>query len=302
VVVVAFRSADVLERCLASIPPEVEVIVVNQDSPDDSTSVALAAGRDVRLLEAGGNRGFGAGCNIGAANATGDIVVFLNPDARLHPGALEKLVAASAAAGGTLVGPRIVEEGEDVTRARRFSSVFTDGLDLMVPRALIPRRWHRDIPPSDPVYTDGGEVPYVQGACMAVGRELFAQAGRFDERYFLYGEEETLALRLRERGLAARLEPAAVISHEGHTSTQKTGGFAVEQYFSTRIKFYKKESGSAAAFASFCTLMACNAVLWALTPVRQATGYRDDYSAGWCVAAMRGLVQGLLDRPVRPPR
>jgi len=65
----------------------VEVIVVDNAGHDR----AVAEGFGVRLLEPGRNLGFAGGCNRGAADATGDVLVFLNPDTVVEPGALREL-------------------------------------------------------------------------------------------------------------------------------------------------------------------------------------------------------------------
>src|ERR1700733_1905484 len=172
VVIVAYRSADVLPECLASIPDDVEIIVVNQEATSEVETLVCAERPSATVIASGRNRGFGAGCNIGEANATGEVVIFLNPDARLLAGCVDCLTETTLANDGTLTGPRIFDEAEqDVTRARNWSSPWTDAVSLLVPLRIQPRRWRRDIPAGESVYRDGGNVPYVQGACMSIGRE-----------------------------------------------------------------------------------------------------------------------------------
>src|ERR1035438_9867552 len=156
VIVVTYRSDDVLPGCLGSIPADAEVVIVSQNATDDVHATAGRERPDARVIVSESNRGFGAGCNLGAANATGDVLVFLNPDARFLDGALERLAVTTMANGGTLVGPRILDEdGDDVTRARNWSSPWTDAVDLLVPLSMQPGRWRRDIPPDSDVYRDG---------------------------------------------------------------------------------------------------------------------------------------------------
>jgi hypothetical protein len=167
-----------------------------------------------------------------------------------------------------------------------------------------PRTWQRDLPTDEPVYTTGGEVPYVQGACMAVGRDRFISTGGFDESFFLFGEEEFLARRLRSQGSSAYLEPAATIAHAEHTSTSKTGGFAAEQYFRTTGIMYRRatgldESGNFARGAAR-SLPVLTALIFLLVtaPARRTIGYRKRETGPWCRSALLGLVRGVLLRPV----
>ena len=165
---------------------------MNQEPTDEVEMLVRRESPDARVIASGRNRGFGAGCNLGAANATRDVLIFLNPDARFIDDCLDRLVETTLTNDGTLTGPRIIDDcGHDITRARHWSSSWTDATDLLIPLSMQPRRWRRDIPPDHMVYRRGGPVPYVQGACMAIGRQRFAQLGGFDEEFFLFGEEES---------------------------------------------------------------------------------------------------------------
>jgi hypothetical protein len=306
VVIVVYRSEDVLAGCLESIPADVEVVVVNQSLLlEHVEALALRERPDAKVIAAGRNRGFGAGCNLGAANATGEVIVFLNPDARFVSDACERLVAATLRHEGAMVGPRIVDEqGDEVTRARNWSSPWSETFNLLVPLRMQPKRWQRDLPPDDAVYAEGGEVPYVQGACMAIGRGRFLATGGFDETFFLFGEEEFLARKVRAGGGGVFLEPAATIAHAGHTSTAKTGGFAAEQYFRTAGVMYRRDVGLDRSVglirgaARAWPLLAALAFLLVTAPARRRIGYRKSETGEWCRSALLGLMRGVLLRPV----
>jgi len=302
VVIVAYRSADVLEPCIRSVPSDVEVIVVDQMSPDATASVVARTERTVRLIAAGANRGFGAGCNIGAANAMGNTIIFLNPDAQLTSGAAHALAEAVARWGGGIVGPRIVDgHGNDVTRAARRSSSWSDIVDLLVPVVVQPKRWRRYVERDCEIYRSGGQVWSVQGSCMAIDSGVFWECGGFDERLFLYGEEEYLSVQLRRAGYCTAVEPKAVVSHLGKTSTNKVGLFAVEQYYRSRVILYRHLGSKRSAVGRTMMLGVAIQALWLTTPVRSVIGYRRSKDAAWCRAALRGLRRGLVGRPVMSP-
>src|SRR5206468_260601 len=90
VVIVAYESGRALARCLRSLPPEAEVIVIDNGGSDSEVVSAAGEGR-VRLVEPGENVGFAGGCNLGAAEAAGEVLVFLNPDTVVEEGALAQL-------------------------------------------------------------------------------------------------------------------------------------------------------------------------------------------------------------------
>lgn len=299
-VIVSYRSEAELIGAVEALPSWCEVVVVDQHAQGCAGALAAELRPDVVAIRSGANRGFGAGCNLGAANATGDFLLFLNPDARIDGKNLERLVARCAEVGGAIVGPRIVnDDGVDETRARNWSASYRDVASLLVPQRLLPPSLQQDIPSADRRYQDGGEVPYVQGSCFVIGAQLFREVSGFDERFFLYGEEEYLADQLAKIGRSAYLCPAAVASHLGHTSTDKVGPFSTEQLFRSRVMQYRLRGH----FALLGAVLNFVAVLGLLLsgPVRRVVGYRKSEDRAWCLAAMRGILRGYLQATVRPP-
>src|SRR5580693_9638330 len=85
IIVVTWEAEDVLAACLESIREqdydgEVEVLVWDNNSRDATVSVARSAGALVRVLRSAENLGFARGNNAAAREASGDLLVFLNPD------------------------------------------------------------------------------------------------------------------------------------------------------------------------------------------------------------------------------
>ncbi len=302
VIVVMFNSASTLAACMTSIPADCEVVLVDQQSSDSSVQTALDHRPDATLIRAGENRGFGAGCNLGAANASSEILIFLNPDAAFQSPEAVTILAESATQNDVVAGPRILDSfGEDRTRARYWSWPLADIVDVFAPNALIVGRLLRDIPAADPVYTEGGEVAFVQGACMAVSAKNFWRVGGFDERFYLYQEEEVLARRLLEVGVKNRLEPGAVITHLVGRSTSQFPDFSAGQYFRSLalslILFRRK----LVAYPTIFTLWVVLRLMAALTPLRTRIGWRSDRGRSWYRAAASGLICGTLRRMAEPP-
>src|SRR5262249_6098651 len=144
----------------------------------------------LRVVETGANLGFAGGANRGAAAAHGEVVVFLNPDARVEPGALRTLtdtllaLPTAGIAGRGLLHP----DGRWQPAAARFSPVRHLLLDT-TPGRLLERRRH-----------EPHTVDWVYGTFMAVRRDLFRQLGGFDAAYFLYGEDMDLCHRAARLG------------------------------------------------------------------------------------------------------
>jgi GT2 family glycosyltransferase len=207
VLIVAFNSSRVLPQTIPALLAELsegdELIVVDNDSRDDSAAVAAELAPAARILEMGRNVGFAAGVNAAAAAARGDLLVTLNPDAMPLPGWGEAIrrpwhegrgwsawQALIAAAGAT----RINSAGNPV----HFTGIVWAG------------RHGEPIGAAPPA----SEVAALSGACLAVPRRIWHEVGGFPERFFLYHEDVDLSLRLRLRGGTIGIEPSAVVEHD----------------------------------------------------------------------------------------
>jgi N-acetylglucosaminyl-diphospho-decaprenol L-rhamnosyltransferase len=303
VVIVAFGSEDVIEGAIESLPDSVEVIVVEQRADGAAAAAAVRARPSVKVVYAGANRGFGAGCNLGAANAQGDTLLFLNPDARIDGPSIELLAERVRATGGAMVGPTIYDgDGSPSTRVRLWSTPARIWASVFVPHRLLPDTLRAEVPPGRSVYSQGGPVAFVQGSCFAVGREAFFAAGGFNELFFLYGEEEWLARQLERHGLSAFLEPAAIARHVGGTSTDKVGGFATEQWHRSLAIHYRLTYGAARATGAGAAYLLTLAIFWLTAPLRELVSFREREDADWCRHAAIGLIQGMMRRPPAPPQ
>ena len=115
IVIVTFNSAKDIDACLASLtvpaaPVDFETVVVDNASSDGTAAAVRARWPGVRVLDAGGNLGFAGASNLGIRQTFGDLVLLLNPDTIVRPGALGTLVAAlDARPDAAVAGPRLID-------------------------------------------------------------------------------------------------------------------------------------------------------------------------------------------------
>lgn len=208
-IVVAHDSADALPACLAALGREgVPAIVVDNASRDGSVAVAEAAG--ARVVRNARNEGYGRANNIGVRAAEGAaLVLIVNPDVELAPGAAEALLAAARDwPDAGLLAPRIVEPDG------RF---FYQPRSLLAPYLTNPSG-RRDLPGGDAC------APFLSGACFMVRRDLFLALGGFDEAIFLFYEDDDLCRRVADSGWALVHVHGAVALHgRGRSSAPEPG-------------------------------------------------------------------------------
>jgi N-acetylglucosaminyl-diphospho-decaprenol L-rhamnosyltransferase len=193
-----------------------ELIVVDNASRDGTVEAARSAAPDATVVETGANLGYGAANNRGAEIASGDLLVFLNPDAVVRPGfrdaiALPLTEARDWAAWQGLVtaeGGRIVNTRGGVVH---FTAIAWAG---GAGEPLLPPEWSTGSGSDVTQVWREAEPGFVSGACLAVPRASFEAAGRFPGEFFLYHEDVDLSLRLRLAGGRLGVEPEARIDHE----------------------------------------------------------------------------------------
>ncbi len=208
IVIVSYNSGHILGECLGGLPDTAEVIVVDNASSDDSVSVAQRY--PVRLISLPENVGYGPACNVGAEAASGDFILLMNPDVRFEPDTIAKLAeAAGRYPGAAAFAPRLLKPDGSV--------VFQDSSILCPPP-------HNK---SKPKHVPAGDccVEAMSGAAMLCRREAFLGLGGFDERIFLYYEDDDLCRRMRQAGWSLVYVHGALGRHEhGKSTRSKKGG------------------------------------------------------------------------------
>jgi N-acetylglucosaminyl-diphospho-decaprenol L-rhamnosyltransferase len=227
-VVVNFEGGPLLADCVGSILADtsagpMELVVVDNQSLDDSITTLLTAHPGVHVVRAPGNIGYARAANLGIAATRAPIVAVLNADTVLQPVSAVALVsrlereARLAACGPRLRNP----DGSDYPSARSMPSIpiaIGHGLlGIWWPTNPFTARYRQlDADPSVPRLVD-----WISGAALWLRRRALDDVGGWDERYFMYLEDTDLCWRLRGAGWEIAYEPAGVVMHVQGASTAR---------------------------------------------------------------------------------
>jgi GT2 family glycosyltransferase/glycosyltransferase involved in cell wall biosynthesis len=235
VIICTYGKRAYTERCLQSLAAtlgprlggEVEVVVVDNASPDDTLSL-LAQWQDrIRVVALDVNRNFAGGNNVGAAVARGRVLVFINNDIEVQPGALEALVEEASRPGVGVVGARLLYPDGRIQHGG-FAWRSVDG-------RLIPFHAFQWEDANLPQAGASFDTSSVTGACMAIPRETFAAVGGFDEGYVNGWEDVDLCLRILATGARIRQRgDAMLVHHEGVTTGRSYNDQANARRFAGR--------------------------------------------------------------------
>jgi hypothetical protein len=232
---------------------QVEVIMIDNNSPDDSVSYTKKHLPSVKVIANKENRGFGGGNNQGAKIAKGKYLLFLNPDAFLAPDSLKVMFDIMEKNEEIVsVGPQLHFENGDLQQSAGY---------LPTPLRLTAWMWWLDkIPVVKKLFKEPYHVfdldwhkkdhypDWLMGACIMFRKDEFMAAGGFDDKIFMYAEEVELYRRLldpdMQKGLPRRrrvfFTTATHVVHAGSVSTKRAGAYRLALELQGIEYIYKK--------------------------------------------------------------
>lgn len=299
IVIVNWNVRDLIRACLRSIDEhkgelDVEVIVVDSASADDSVALIAAEFPHVHLLAQSENVGLPRGNNIGIAHATGDYVLLLNPDTEIVGDALQQMIAymeANPAVG--LLGSQLLNpDGSHQSSRRRFPTVWTGifestWLQPLSPKSILRRYYVLDANDSQTVPVD-----WVSGAAMLTRHNVIEQVGGMDEAYFMYSEELDWCRRIKDVGWEiVYFADAKIVHHVGKSSEQAVTRRHIN-FNRAKLRYFRKFHGRGAyrvvravLLANYVAQIKIEGLKWLLGHRRELR--RQRISAYWQVLQSR---------------
>lgn len=286
-VVVHWQDVADTRGCVAALgaEPGVDVLVVDNGSREP---VGDALGAGVTVLRSAENRGYAGGANLGLRAAlarSADVVLLLNNDARVLPGATAAATAAlDADPRIAVVGPKVLARGEP-------GRLWLAWGDVTWRQSLVALRGAGE--PDGPRFAHPRDVDWIAGCAMWLRRPALEAIGLFDEAFFAYHEEVDWCARAREAGWRVVYCPAASVSHTGRGSAGGPTAVRVRKYFGARntILFARKHASRAQWLKLGCFLAAS-------LPL-QLLRHWPTGSVDGVWLKIRGIRDALADRP--PP-
>lgn len=232
IVTVTFNSRNDLLRSWSGFDPTLaEWIVVDNRSDDGSAEVA--AGLGATVIDAGSNLGFSLANNLGAEIASGDVLVFCNPDVTVDEAGLRHLAERCTDDAG-IIAPQLLNAD---------GSLQENGRGTPFPHRKLLHMFTKRDPVHDPYLVFAGlgeqrDVVWAMGAAVAMHRRVFDRVGRWDGRYFIYYEDADICLRAHKAGVPVSLDGTVRWQH----------GWARETSKGMSLRAWRNEARSAMRF------------------------------------------------------
>ena len=196
-----------------------EVVVVDNASGDDSLEKLRPRAGDITLVESDENVGFAGGCNLGVQSVTGEIVAFLNNDAKPDPDWLVHAVAGfdSSPRVGAVASRVLDWDGKTIDYAGAGLTWYGMGYRPLSAHAADRKK-----------EASAGPVLFGTGSAMLVRRDVFDELGGFDEDFFMFFEDVDFGWRVNLAGYVFHYAPDSLVFHKHHQSMKDIGNYKEE--------------------------------------------------------------------------
>ncbi len=238
IVIVSYNACDALVKCLESLhatPPAIahDITLVDNASTEPVVNTIRSRWPQVQVIAEAQNRGFAAATNVGIRASRGDLILMLNGDTIVPPGAIDTLIGRlRGEPSAAVAGPRLIDsDGRAELSFGWMISPFGELRQRLIApmTSWVERATRRE-----------QFVNWVSGACLLVMRAEAEAVGLLDERYFLYTEDVDFCAAIRARGRRILFAPAAEVVHARGQSRATVPGRANVEYRRSQIAFYEK--------------------------------------------------------------
>ncbi|MCL6624464.1 MAG: glycosyltransferase family 2 protein, partial [Fimbriimonadales bacterium] len=248
ITICSWNTREDLRHCLQSLKKErdsasFEVIVWDNASEDGSAEMVEKEFPWVRLIRSPENVGFSIGHNRATECARGSLLLILNSDTIVHPGALKKIIDyMKAHPDVAILGPKLLNpDGSLQYSCRRFPTPMAALFRNTPLGKLFPRNpFLREYLMQDWAHDEIREVDWVSGAAMCFQKEAWKKLKGFDEQFFMYMEDVDICYRAWQEGMRVVYFPQAVITHAIGRSTDRVANKMIRLFHKSMFLFYKK--------------------------------------------------------------
>ena len=277
IIILTYNSSQYIESLLQSLikkyssninAKELEIIVADNKSLDDTLEKTDKYKEKVRIVENGGNMGYAKGNNLASKKANGEFLVFLNPDAKFIDGNLFDVISLFDDEDIGIIGGKIISlDGKKELSCGKFYNPLNI---LLLALGLEERLGVRFAP------NKKQKVDFVSGGFLFIRKKLFERLNGFDENYFMYVEDSDLCYQAKKRGFKVLYSNKATVQHVGQGSSNRT--FAIVNIYKGLLYYSRKNGGKVNYFIVKLMLMIKARLLVLVGRVRNNKYLVDTYT------------------------
>ena len=250
VIILNYNVRYFLEQCVLSVQLAIqnldaEIIVIDNNSSDDSCAMMKQRFPSIKLIENKENSGFPKGNNIAVKEAKGEYICILNPDTVVAEDTFEKILNSQLATRNSqlgIIGSKLIDgTGNFLPESKRgiptpwvaFTKIF--GLYKIFPKSSMFNQYYAQ----QLAENQSGKVDILVGAFMVMKRELYNDLGGFDENCFMYSDDIDLSYMALQKGKTNYYFHETTVIHYKGESTVRDGTY-MKRFQEAMNFFYEK--------------------------------------------------------------
>lgn len=242
VIILNYNVRDFLRQCILSVQAaiqnmEAEIIIIDNNSPDDSCAMVKKEFPDLLLIENKENIGFGRANNQAVAQAKGEYICILNPDTAVAHDVFRlclDFIQQKPDCGA--IGVRLIDgTGNFLPESKRNLPTPMASLKKLLGSNKQQNAYYATYLTEEEI----GPVAVLVGAFMFMKRSLYEEVGGFDRDYFMYGEDIDLSYKIEKAGYKNYYLGSAYVLHYKGESTQRDKQY-LDRFYGAMHIFYKK--------------------------------------------------------------
>ena len=250
VIILNYNVRYFLELCVLSVQKAIqnldaEIIVIDNNSSDDSCTMMKQRFPNIKFIQNKENSGFPKGNNIGVAQAKGEYICILNPDTVVAEDTFEKILNSKLITHNSqlgIIGCKLIDgTGNFLPESKRgiptpwvaFTKIF--GLYKLFPKSSLFNKYYAQLLEENQT----GKVDILVGAFMLMKRELYNELGGFDENCFMYADDIDLSYRALQNGKSNYYFAETTVIHYKGESTTRDQKYM--KHFQEAMQFFYKK-------------------------------------------------------------
>ena len=213
VIILNYNAGNLLSECIESVLKtdyeKFEIIIVDNDSKDDSVDRCKEKFRDVQIIENKKNLGYCEGNNVGIRNAKGEFIAILNPDTVVDSNWLKELIKGYEIFGDGMYQPRFLTTNNHKILQGTGNMINLFGFGFA--------RNKGDI--DEGQFNEPERIGYASGTCLFTSKKIIEELDMFDSFLFAYHDDLDLCWRAALKNIKSYYIPSSIVYHppEGYT-------------------------------------------------------------------------------------
>lgn len=226
-VIVTWNNENQIGQLLKSIEefePESDVILVDNNSADNTVSVAKRDSKKVSIIEMNDNLGFAKANNIGVEKAKTEYITLINPDTKLTESFVDVFSKKMDVASNIgMIGAKLINsDGSLQSSIFNFQNPVNIIIEQFRLGKLMPEYLKRKYSPELSKHDICQSIDWIMGAFMFTRKDYYSRVGGFSEDYFLYAEDMDICYKYHLINKKILFDPSIIVEHVGGASEKQT--------------------------------------------------------------------------------